>query len=502
VEFAAALAQRLERSTRLDRWRADPVAWVQERLGEAVWSKQAEVLRSVAANKLTAVQSSHGVGKSFVASRIVGHYLDCYPTGDFFVVTTAPTWAQVRAILWRYIGQMAAAHDLPGYVTQQAEWKVGNELVAFGRKPADTDNQGLQGLHARRGVVAIIDEGSGVPDQIYNAVDSLATTPESRIVVLGNPDSVSSRFYRVCTSEPGWHRIKVSSFDTPAWTGEQVPADVAAGLVSREWAEDKLLRWGERSPLYRIKVCGEFAPDDDTALIPLSWVQAAHERWQVWNERPDRDVVQVPGRTILGVDVGHMGEDRTVIATVKGDTVMSIESWARQDTVAVTGLVEARLVGHVRPVAVVDAIGVGAGVVDLLRAHRAPVRPFVASAATKRRDASGSQRFRNLRSAAYWNLRELLDPALGATLALPPDDDLTADLTTPRWEPRTGGVIEVEGKDDIRKRLGRSTDYSDAVAMACWSDLTREVDTTPVRPRVRQFSDAQFDTGGGVPAWQ
>lgn len=219
--FAAAL-DLVDTDHRRALWAADPVAWVEGRLGEHVWSKQAEVMRSVAANKLTAVQSSHGVGKSHLASRIVGWYLDTHAPGEVFVVTTAPTWHQVRAILWRYIMQMHVKGDLPGHVTQQAEWKIGPELVAFGRKPADTDNQGMQGIHAPIGVLAVIDEGSGVPDQIFNAIDSLVTTPESRTLVIGNPDSVSSRFHRVCTTEPGWNRIKISSSDTPAITGEAV----------------------------------------------------------------------------------------------------------------------------------------------------------------------------------------------------------------------------------------------------------------------------------------
>lgn len=480
--FAAAL-DLLDRDGQVQRWRSDPVAWVTERLGEHVWSKQAEVLRAVRDHKLVAVQSSHGVGKSWIASRIAGYYLDVHRAGDYFLVSTAPTWAQIRAILWRYIGQMHARAGLPGYVTQQAEWKVGNELVGFGRKPADTDQHGMQGLHAPVGVIAIIDEASGVPDQIWNAIDSLVTTPESRVVALGNPDSVSSRFHRVCTTEPRWHRIRISSFDTPAWTGEDVPPELLAGLVSREWVEDKRVRWGERSPLYRIKVCGEFCADDDAALIPLSWVSAAQQRWHTWNESPRRDSEQPPGRRVLGVDVALGGEDLTAVATRQGDVVMQVETWAQLDTIGIANLVKARLDGTPQSVAVVDSIGVGAGVLDVLRHRGASVRPFVASAATKRRDATGTQGFLTLRSAAWWSLRELLDPALGATLALPPDDELTAELTAPRWEPRTGGKIVVESKDEIRARIGRSTDRADAVVMACWSDMpAREPAREPLRP--------------------
>lgn len=465
--FTAALNY-LDGDERQARWRADPVAWVQERLGEHVWSKQAETMRSVAANKLTAVQSSHGVGKSHIASRIVGFYLDNYDPGDFFVVTTAPTWAQVRAILWRYVAQMHDKGGLPGYVTQQAEWKIGNELVAFGRKPANTDNQGMQGLHARRGVIAIIDESSGIPDQIWNAVDSLVTTPESRVVALGNPDSISSRFHRVCTTEPGWNRITISSFDTPAFTGEPVPPAVAAGLVSREWVEDKRLRWGERSPLYRIKVMGEFAADDANALIPLSWVQQAIARWHDWNDSPTRDSEQPAGRRVFGVDVALGGEDLTCVAARQGDVVMSAETWSQLDTIAIATIVAARLAATPQSTSVVDSIGVGAGVLDVLRHRGCNVQAFVASAGTKRRDATQTQSFPNLRSAAWWHLRELLDPALGATLALPDDDELVADLTTPRWEPTTGAKIVIESKDSVRSRIGRSTDRGDAVVMACW----------------------------------
>jgi hypothetical protein len=456
----------LNEDNQRDRWRRDPAAWVTERLGEHVWSKQAEILKSVAENKLTAVQSSHGTGKSYAISRLVGYFIDNYPAGDFFIVTTAPTWAQVRAIIWRYIAQMANKHELKGYVTQNAEWKIGNELVAFGRKPADQNQQGLQGLHANRGVIAIIDEASGVPDQIWNAIDSLTTTPESRIIAVGNPDAVSSRFFRVCTTEPGWNRIKICSFDTPAFTGEEVPDDMFRGLVSREWAEDKAIRWGTSSALYKIKVMGEFAELDEFAVIPLGWVRLAQQRWLDYQELSleEKQLHGPKGRMVLGVDVGHQGEDKTVIVTRHGHVVTQIEVWAKKDTVAVAQFVRDRL--GAQSIAVVDSIGVGAGVVDQLRNTRHKVVPFISSATTRRRDSTGTQGFSNLRASAWWNLRELLDPAMDARLCLPPDDDLAADLSTPRYEMVHGGRIKIESKDDIRKRLGRSTDQADALCYA------------------------------------
>lgn len=489
VAFNVAL-DTIERDTQTDRWFHNPVAWVNERLGEHVWSKQGQVLQAVADNPLVAVQSGHGIGKSHLASRATGWFLDTRPVGKTFVVTTAPTAPQVRAILWRYITQMWTAHGLNGRVTQAAEWKIDDQLVAYGRKPADHAESAFQGIHAEH-LLVILDEACGIPKQLWVAADSLATGADSHILAIGNPDSNSSHFHRVCTSEPGWHRIKISSLDSPNVTGEPVPAELTRTLVTRDWIEDKRLRWGETSPLYTAKVLGEWADDED-GLIPLSWVKAANQRWSDWQ---DAGAPQPPGRTVFGVDVGHLGDDKSVIATRKGDVVVTLESWAKRDTVELVALVEVRTAEWVQPTIVPDGIGVGAGVVDQLRHRGHSVVAFMAGAGTKARDATGHIGFADVRSAAWWHLRELLDPVMGGRLALPPDDDLTADLTTPRYEIKPGAKIKVEAKDEIRKRLGRSTDYGDAVVQAMWIErYEREHDGEATALRPLDYDDAN--------AWQ
>ncbi|MCY0541570.1 hypothetical protein OVW21_26450, partial [Klebsiella pneumoniae] len=73
----------------------DPVGWVQDRLGEFLWSKQREIAQSVVANKKTAVRSCHNVGKTRIASSIAAWFIDTYGEDDGFIVSTAPTYAQV-----------------------------------------------------------------------------------------------------------------------------------------------------------------------------------------------------------------------------------------------------------------------------------------------------------------------------------------------------------------------------------------------------------------------
>jgi hypothetical protein len=484
--------------TRLERpdYSRDPVAWARDMLGEHVWSKQAEVMRAVQDNRLVTVQSAHGVGKSHLASRLAAWFLDVNPLDKTMVITTAPTAHQVSAVLWRYIRQAHEKAGLRGYITQGQvpEWKVDGNIVAFGRRPADHQQSAFQGFHADH-MLIILDEAGGIPKWLWDAADSMMTGDGNQhLLAIGNPDDNSSHFQRVCTREPNWTRFRISAFDAPAYTNEPLPPEhegLRSTLVNQVYVDDKRDRWGEQSPLYRVKVLGEFVDAED-GLIPLSWVRAANQRWHAWSDAGAREV---GGRRIIAVDVARYGEDATVLALREGDVIRELQVHHKLDTTQTTSLVEAQL-DFPASRAVVDVIGVGAGVVDQLRARRRPVEAFNASAGTKRRDVTGSWRFPNTRSAAWWNLRELLDPSRGATLALPEDDDLTAELTAPKWRIGVGNTLVVEPKDDMKKRLGRSPDRADAVVMACWTNPTTALDRSGEgerrRPRGVQYVGAQF----------
>lgn len=457
-------------------WAADPAGWVAGRLGEHLWSAQRLIAESVRDYRYTAVQSCHGAGKSFVASRLAAWWLDT--RDDAFVVTTAPTFPQVRAILWREIGRAHRRGGLSGRVNQ-TEWWDGSELVGYGRKPADYDQAAFQGIHARH-VLVIIDEACGVPKALFDAVDSLATNEHARVLAIGNPDDPTAHFATICRAESGWHVIHVDGLATPNFTGEPVPEPLRPLLPSPEWVEERRQRWGEGSPLWQAKVRGLFPEQADDGLIPLSWVLAAQRRWAEWDEqgRPTQ-----LGRRVVSCDVARFGDDDTVIAIRQGQVVESLHRWHGLDTMAVTGHVIAKLAGQQTALAVVDVIGMGAGPVDRLREQGKSVVGFNASHASPRRDRSGELGFVNTRSAAWWNLREQLDPAYGATLALPPDDQMAADLTAPHWRVTSTGRVQVESKDAIRKRLGRSTDAGDAVVQAVWLPANPvDQDVTGVHP--------------------
>ena len=137
-------------------------------------------------------------------------------------------------------------------------------------------------------------------------------------------------------------------------------------------------------------------------------MEAAVTRWRAWDSagRPDQE-----GPHIAGVDVATSGKDRSAIAIRHGDVITSITTFAKADTMETTGRLKRIMDADPEMRAVIDSIGVGAGVYDRCREMGLKSDPFVASAKATRKDRSGQISFRNLRSAAIWHVRDMLDPA-------------------------------------------------------------------------------------------
>ncbi len=268
----------IERHLLTELYRADPVAWVEGRLGEGLWSAQREIALSVRDHRRVAVRSAQDVGKSRIASRLACWWIDTHPVGEAFVVTTAPSFKQVQAVLWREMRSAHRAGGLPGVMTE-TEWKIGGQLVAFGRKPADYDPDAFQGIHARF-VLVILDEACGVPEALWNAAETLTANEGSRMLAIGNPDDPSSQFARVSHPGSGWHTIRIDGYRSPNFTDEPVPEELRALLLSPTWVEERKRSWGEDSPLFVSKVRGEFPEEADDTLIQLSWIRAAQDRYE------------------------------------------------------------------------------------------------------------------------------------------------------------------------------------------------------------------------------
>jgi hypothetical protein len=449
----------------------DPVAWVEERLGEHPWSLQRDILYSVCNNRRTAVHAAHGVGKSYLAARVALWWIERDPVGDAFVVTTAPTYDQVRSILWR---EMAAAHRRGGLRGRigGTEWSIDGALVAIGRKPADHDPAAFQGIHARR-VLVVIDEAAGVPQALWEAAGTLTSNDESRILAIGNPDDPGSYFATVCAPGSGWSVYRIDAFASPNFTGEAIPEGVRELLVGPTWVEERALDWGVDSPLYIAKVRGEFPSSTTDNVVPLAFVRNCQR------EPSESSIAEAwarPTPVELGVDVGA-GGDRTVICLRRGTRATIVWRGQTPDPSVVTGQV-VRAINETGATRVkVDVVGIGWGIAgrldELRREHVHSAEIVGVNVGEGARDPT---RFAHLRDEIWWEVGRELSRTRGWDLRAI-DEVAVGQLIAPRWEPDSAGRIRVEPKDETRKRLGRSPDDADALLLAFYDpgDLTDDL---------------------------
>lgn len=430
-----------------------PAEWIRDRTGGYIWSKQEEICQSVVDNKYTAVKACHGPGKSFIAARIGCWWLDVHDLGDAFLVTTAPSWPQVSAILWREMRRAHRRAKLPGRITLECQWylsevgnKAGEELVGMGRKPADYDDDAFQGLHARY-ILVILDEACGIPVSLWTAVLSLVTNDNARVLAIGNPDDPGSEFAKFCKPSSGWNVITIPAFDTPNFTGEYVPPEVAEQLVTPGWVDERRADWGEGSPLWQSKIMAEFPDISDEYLITPGMIQRGIE-------------IDLPGlgKGRYGADIARFGDNQSVVYRNRDGQIRFENSWGMADTMQTAGRLKMMMQRHhrVAPVPmVIDTVGVGGGVYDRLREQGMDVVSFVASGRANRPD-----KFQNRRAELFWQFRVDLE---NGNIDLDPEDTkLHNELMSIKWGVTSTGKIYIESKEDMRDRGVQSPDRADA----------------------------------------
>ena len=468
MAFEAAAAE-WEADQGVTRYYDDPLGFAADCIdwrGEGLTAYQQEIVGELPGRRREAVRGPHGLGKTTVAAVVLLWFaLTSEAAGvDWKAVTTAGSWRQLTNYLWPEIHKWAGRvrwDKVRSTPFKRTELLNLNLHLAHGQATAAAcSNPALiEGAHADR-LLFLYDEGKAIPAGTFDACEgAFSGTGEALALVASTPGDPSGRFYDIHARRPGyedWHARAVTLAEA-----------VASGRISEAWAEQRRKQWGEESAVYANRVLGDFHAGDEDTVIPLRWLEAANERWQEWDAagRPG-----LPGLHRAGVDVARSGEDKTVVAIRLGPVLAELRRSSNEDTMQTTGRVKGYLDTDPEATAMVDVIGIGAGVLDRLREQGCKAEPFNASAGTKNTDVTGELGFANVRSAAWWLLRELLDPSRGSDLALPPDDLLLGDLTAPKWKVLSGGKIQVESKDDIRKRIGRSTDDGDAVVQAYWEE--------------------------------
>jgi hypothetical protein len=471
---AAAWAERRQRKA----WRRDPVAWAQAR-GIELWSEQRRVLMAAAEHDRVAVRSAHDTGKSFSMAVLVAWFLDTHPIGETRVITTAPTGDQVRGILWNEINALWEKHEgLPGRINQTEIW-IGSYQAAVGRKSSDYRPAAFSGFHARH-ILIIVDEADGIPASLWSAIDTLATNAGAIIVAIGNPDDPTSEFRKRQSDQPfggTYYTIKIPAWSTPNFSGEDVSQLLHDVLLSPRWVEEKRIAWGGAPgvdpddprwapdhPFWSSKVEAEYPDEAANAVVRVADLLRARrvERDDsIASKRADRHGVTV------GIDVaGSEGGDESVVRGRQGNRLLDQVTIRTGDPEELEDwLVDQVTLTFAATRAQIDADGIGFGYAGALR--RRCGRKTAVAAIRSAASANDPATYLNRRAEMWWHLAELLRKSGDDQLDFSAlDDETAAQLLAVRRVPNARGKIQIESKDDLRRRIGRSPDGADSLVYA------------------------------------
>lgn len=501
-----------EQRIALEKWQKDPALFFETVLGvSSLEEYQRRILSAVAMNDRVAIKACHDVGKSWTLARVVLWFASVFPYAK--VVTTAPTYNQVKNILWSEIRSAYSRSKVPlGGRMNLTEWQLTPEgdWFALGFTPRNEisgeSGQGtqssFQGFHAPF-VLLVFDEATGIPANIWTMAEGILTSGHVKFVCIGNPTSRSSEFFR-CFSSPEWTKLSLNCFDSPNLIENGVTnidelrreVDVVRQLndseaqarlnsykvvkpylLSLKWVVSMALprKWGIEHPLFQSKVLGNFPEESDGTLIPLGVVEEAMLRVH-YPESSERKVI--------GVDVARFGSDASVLTALHGLKWLDRKQLVKKSTMEVAGevIAMARELGKV-DVICVDVTGVGGGVVDALNEAKSDFQhpAFELLRNTEIRavqfggaiecDGGDSCTHTECAKGKYVNLKAkmfgLLSQDLRGGLCLPREDVYLDELPTILYRFDSKGRMFIESKDDYKKRTGRkSPDDADSLALA------------------------------------
>lgn len=445
-----------------------PPADVAERLFRVdMWDTPREILDAVfSPRSRVAVKACHASSKTHTAA--IAILLALYEGAD--VLTTAPTWEQVKTVLWGECHRL-----LQGSVIPLSEWGSINQteiVMADGSHALGlSTNEGVrfQGWHARPGsfLLLIADEAPGVRPDIFEAWEGISAGGDVRHLLLGNPVISSGPFFDIFYEEsPGWDRFTIDAFDTPNLRGVDLPGLLALDevglavsarpyLVDRAWVRARYDEWGVDHPLWQSRVRGQFPLQSDDALLSLSWLEAAALKRGIYDESL---TVQA------GVDVAGPGDDETVLCVRQGDAILHMQAWSQADS-------RGAVVAALRPwkkkgldAVNVDSAGIGHYFMLALQDADLPVTGVnVGEAPT---NDKAKEKYSNLRAQVFWTFREWAAEGMLAGLT---DRTALAQLAGIRYAHDNRGKIVIEKKADARKRGVKSPDRAEAVVLAFWT---------------------------------
>lgn len=458
-------------------------AWIQAACGRELWTIQDEVYGELSIpSSQVVVPSCNASGKTWLAARASLAFYDSYtpgtpcwqcdPTGTkggcrgSKVLTTSSKETHLKDNLWgeiRLAIAELAAHgiELPGYLPPSdtfLEDNPGNHII---RGQVATKEESFQGYHAAHKLI-VGDEATSVGEDVARGITSLQATADTRLLLIFNP-TTSNTYAAAMARSPRSKVIKITAFDTPHFTGEHVPE--GSNLVTPMFLDTlKQNGMGPGSYEWTTRVLAQFWDQGDDLLIPPAWVERAK------NTEP-----HMLGQIAMGIDLAPYGNAENAIGVRRAENLVDLKAYpAQRVDFFINGdpdseeqsPVRAKVIEYGPDVIVYDADGVGSGAIgEFTRLHDWAIKKRYMHPQSRIIGFRGGKKindnYLNARSAWWWALRKRYER--GSIVQLVRDPKLDAQLSQMTYKVTDQGLIQVETKNDMRKRGLESPDRADCV---------------------------------------
>lgn len=447
-----------------------------------------------------AIKACHAVGKTYICGRLVPWFITTHKSS--IVITTAPTNRQVETLLWGEIRKAVkrSKTKLGGSLLTK-KWTIDDDWYAMGFSPqagsgnesGEQEGSSFQGFHAKH-VMIIFDEATGIPKDLYTMAEGLLTSGVTvKWICIANPTSTASEFFQIC-KRAEWYVMTINCFDSPnmkanGFTNRSaLEAEINylktlsdydrlkriknyekpnGHLLSAQWAVAKIFEWGFDHPLTKSKVLGEFPTKSDDVVVKWDSLQAAINREPSYTYQ----------KRFIGVDVARYGDDLTVITEITDFTwrgrYVSQKEEISETTGRVVSLFRAGDSGKETHIGI-DTTGIGAGVYsdlkELKRLKQLPDHVFIHEvifgANINHEDEKKNEELNKYYENTKAFMFDKLNEDLRDILSMPEEEIYQEETVNILFKYSKMGKLLIESKDDYKKRVKKSPDSSDSLAIA------------------------------------
>ena len=414
------------------------------------------------------ITSGHGPGKTNVIAQLM-HL--CGFVRRSQIICTATKYKQVTTRLWPTF-RTILTHSIDEYRVlikmkqQRIVWAGDQDWYAMPETATAPENlQGLHPLGPDNFLMFNIDEASGIKQSLFPAIQGALSKPNTALFMIGNPTQNEGEFYE-SHNKPGVMRYYYRRHVRPE---ESTHMDA-------KWVAQMRERYGENSPIYKVRVLGEFAEDAANQLVAMGWVMRALEAEFATDGSLPRKRVSVDvadgGVDECVLHAAELYETRTLVRKLlrrsypQSEAPILVADEAERLFAAIGGRKE-------EDEFVVDGIGVGAGTAGVLlgRGYRVIVH--------KGGESSGNAAlWRNRRVQCFMCLR---DDYRDQRIFFAEDcfendfdrDDMIAQLRWVKTKPGLERVEDLQTKDELIRESGKSPDIADSQAMLYAAQVPR-----------------------------